>query len=460
MEQNDTYQHIEIVSSDSMRNWSVGTRLSCDNRYTHAFPHRKIGELLRRDKTQIDVQDNVKYKRITIRSVGGGVDIRDKKLGKDIGTKKQYVIKAGQFVVSKIDARNGAFGVVPQLADGAIITGNFWAFDVDYRLIVPEYLSLLTSTKEFMQYAESASNGTTNRHYLDETSFLEQEIPLPSVREQSLIVESYDAKMQEAAHREYLAVIKRGELYQNILDKLGIKQEDSGLSNIDESQYKHLRFVDIKDVREWGYDSIIGANSSFIQSDKYPNCALGELVWINPLVDMKNLRAEDEISFIPMECISDDYGEWQERRVCIKSKSSGYTKFQDGDLIWAKITPCMQNGKSAIVTKMVNGVGCGSTEFHVLRGIDNRLNMRYLQAILRLPIVLNNAKKAFTGSSGQQRVPKTFLEKLVVPLPSMRVQEEIAEMVESVKYDQKNARQIAVAMRNDAKKQFEQIIFN
>ena len=221
-----------------------------------------------------------------------------------------------------------------------------------------------------------------------------------------------------------------------------------------------MRFVDIKDVREWGYDSIIGANSSFIQSDKYPNCALGELVWINPLVDMKNLRAEDEISFIPMECISDDYGEWQERRVCIKSKSSGYTKFQDGDLIWAKITPCMQNGKSAIVTKMVNGVGCGSTEFHVLRGIDNRLNMRYLQAILRLPIVLNNAKKAFTGSSGQQRVPKTFLEKLVVPLPSMRVQEEIAEMVESVKYDQKNARQIAVAMRNDAKKQFEQIIFN
>ena len=72
------------------------------------------------------VEDDKRYKRITIKTNCGGVFVRDEVLGKDIKTKKQYYVKAGQLAVSKIDARNGAFGIVPPEADGAIITGNFW----------------------------------------------------------------------------------------------------------------------------------------------------------------------------------------------------------------------------------------------------------------------------------------------------------------------------------------------
>ena len=114
--------------------------------------------------------------------------LRDEKIGIEIGTKNQFLIFKGQFLLSKIDARNGAFGVVPEDLDGGIITGNFWTFDVDYRVINPHYLTLLTTTQAFIGFCEQASNGTTNRHYLQESLFLNIKVPVPSLEEQEELV--------------------------------------------------------------------------------------------------------------------------------------------------------------------------------------------------------------------------------------------------------------------------------
>lgn len=76
--------------------------------------------------------------------------------------KNQFLIREGQFLLSKIDAWNGAFGVVPEGLDKGIITGNFWTFDVDYNLINPYFLQLITRTKQFQNLSQSASVGTTN----------------------------------------------------------------------------------------------------------------------------------------------------------------------------------------------------------------------------------------------------------------------------------------------------------
>lgn len=89
------------------------------------------------------VEDDKQYKRITIKTNCGGIFVRDEVSGKEIKTKNQYYVKAGQLAVSKIDARNGAFGIVPTEADGAIITGNFWVYDVNPE-IANIYCYLLT----------------------------------------------------------------------------------------------------------------------------------------------------------------------------------------------------------------------------------------------------------------------------------------------------------------------------
>ena len=97
----------------------------------------RIGSFLFRRKDPIEIQDRVIYKRVTVSTKDGIITIRDEKDGRLIGTKKQFEIHEGQFLLSKIDARNGAFGVVPAIAEGATITGNFWTYDVDYSQMNP-----------------------------------------------------------------------------------------------------------------------------------------------------------------------------------------------------------------------------------------------------------------------------------------------------------------------------------
>ena len=99
--------------------------------YNERYPLVSIGQIITKSIKPIEIEDNTSYKQITLKTNGGGVVLRDEKLGKNIGTKKQYLVFAGQFIMSKIDARNGAFGVVGPDLDGAIVTADFPVFDVD-----------------------------------------------------------------------------------------------------------------------------------------------------------------------------------------------------------------------------------------------------------------------------------------------------------------------------------------
>jgi type I restriction enzyme S subunit len=165
------------------------------------WPQENLGSVLTRRKDEVLVQELESYKRLTIRMNGRGMVIRDVVDGSTIGTKHQFVVKAGQLVLSKIDARNGAFGVLPEDCDGAIITGNFWAFDVDPNRLYVRYLDYLTKTHLFVDFCIRASEGTTNRRYLQEPRFLAQRISLPPIEEQRRIVariEELSAKIEEA----------------------------------------------------------------------------------------------------------------------------------------------------------------------------------------------------------------------------------------------------------------------
>ena len=147
-----------------------------------------VRKVFKRIKSNIKVEKNKIYKRITIRMNGGGVLLRDKTLGANIGTENQFLVRQNQFIVSKIDARNGAFGIVGTDCDEAIITGNFWVFDVDFSQVNPIFFRWLTQTQLFIDFCIHASSGTTNRLYLQEDKFLEQLIPLPPLEEQQRIV--------------------------------------------------------------------------------------------------------------------------------------------------------------------------------------------------------------------------------------------------------------------------------
>ena len=194
----NTMKYISTVPFSGLFNWSVQYLNDSKIAFSKAYPMMRIGEFLKRNKTAVTIEDDKTYKRATIKVRNGGIFLRDEEIGSKIGTKNQFLIFKCQFLLSKIDARNGAFGVVPEELDGGIITGNFWTFDVNYDIVNPHYLALLTTTKAFVDFCEQASNGTTNRHYLQEPLFLNIKVPVPSLAEQNELVEEYNKVIAKA----------------------------------------------------------------------------------------------------------------------------------------------------------------------------------------------------------------------------------------------------------------------
>lgn len=452
---NTKYKFIEIVSYSDLINWSVQYLKDTSISFNKKYPLVSMNSFLKRNKTSIEIENDKEYKRATIKVRNGGIFLRDIEKGQNIGTKNQFLIKAGQFLLSKIDARNGAFGVVPEELDGGIITGNFWTFDVDYSKVNPHYLSLVATTPQFIKFSEQASNGTTNRHYLQEEAFLNIKIPLPSIDEQNKIFEAFHKKMKLAEEQE----LKSNEI-ENIIERYILDELSISVSSQNKME-KGIKFVSFKNISFWGVEKLSTINNSdLLCSSKYKNYPLSQLVYVNPRTELKEFEDSFEMSFIPMECISDDFGEWTEKRVGQKSQSTGYTKFKENDLIWARITPCMQNGKSAVVRDLRNGFGYGSTEFHVLRQKDNSFSIKFLYNILRLKIIRLDAMSHFTGSAGQQRVPKFYLESLSVPKPPLDVQNQIINKVQKLKSEIKQLKQQAQENRINALIEFEKEIFN
>lgn len=128
-------KYISSIPFSGLTNWSVQYLNENQISFNTAYPMVRIGDFLKRNKTQITVKDDVVYKRVTIKIRNGGVIQRDEEVGKNIGTKKQYVVSEGQFILSKIDARNGAMGIIPRELDGAIVTQDFLPYDIDKQKI-------------------------------------------------------------------------------------------------------------------------------------------------------------------------------------------------------------------------------------------------------------------------------------------------------------------------------------
>lgn len=138
---------------------------------------------------------------------------------------------------------------------------------------------------------------------------------------------------------------------------------------------------------------------------------------INPRSDrMKELALEDEISFIPMEAIAEHGGLNLENTRQVGEVGSGYTEFQDGDVVVAKITPCFENYKGAIAEGLVNGVAFGTTELHVLR-VSQQIERRFLFYLTMSSVYRRNGEAEMYGAGGQKRVPPEFNKDFPVPLP-------------------------------------------
>lgn len=165
------------------------------------WPSVPLGELLWPSIDRVQLDPDQTYAQVTARLWGKGLALRGRVKGAEIAAAQQNRVSTNQFVISKIDARHGAFGIVPSELDGAVVSNDFPAFNVDPDKALPEFVAWVARTGWFIAICKSASEGSTNRVRLKESRFLAQSIPLPTTTEQQAIVNRLDQAAAAIAAR-------------------------------------------------------------------------------------------------------------------------------------------------------------------------------------------------------------------------------------------------------------------
>jgi type I restriction enzyme S subunit len=221
-----------------------------------------------------------------------GVVLRRIQDGATIGTKDQFRVTPGQFLLSKIDARNGAFGIVPEELDGAVVTNSFLAFHINENEVEPEFFNVFLQSPVFLNACRKASKGTTNRKPVDETFFLNYDVYLPDLPEQHALIQRINqarAKISITQHEItrqelLLAKLKQAILQEAIQGKLtddwrGAHPDVEPASQlIQRIQSEKVRLIAAKKLRpEKPLPKITPAEIPFEIPKSWEWCRFGEL---------------------------------------------------------------------------------------------------------------------------------------------------------------------------------------
>ncbi len=447
-------KYLKIIDLIQLENWSVQGLLDSKFNYSNKYEQARIGDFLIRSRNIVDIEDGKEYSRVTVKINNNGVILRDTEKGVDIGTKKQYRASAGQFIISKIDARNGAFGIIPDELHNAIVTNDFPLFDVNTKKINPQFLLLITTTKVFIKFAQSCSSGTTNRQRMDIDMFLNQKIPLPSLSEQDAIVNNYYSKIKEAEVLEKQASDLEGEIERYFTEKLGIKAGTGiGLK-------KGLNFIEYSEILKWSLDTMNKVQFTFDKSNfkteklknllmsfeggKTPSKARkdfwnGNIYWTSPKDFTGRMflqSAEDTITELAVQ-------------------ESGIKVFPKGVFLSVFRSGILQHSFPTVVTEIETAINQDLKAYTLNEVLIDKMFYLYFVHTFKKYILTLASKKSVTVESINT---EDFLE-IPIPLPPISIQQEITNRISALKSQTRQLKEKALILKQQAEQEFEQEIF-
>lgn len=308
--------------------------------------------------------------------------------------------------------------------------------------------------------SKEKSKGTAMKNIPPFKVFKEFPFPLPPLNEQKRIVENLDFLFEKTKRAKEIIEEVKIDIENrkiSILDRafkgtLTSKWRDGNKT----SDVKELlKSINEEKIKKWEEDclqaekdgnkkpkkpTITEVKDMIVPVDEQPYklpdswvwVRLGDIVEINPNKIKINIDENELVDFIPMKNVSENSPEIIENNFeKFKNLQKGYSQFIENDILFAKITPCMENGKTAIVSNLKEKIGYGSTEFHVLRStkiISNKL----LYNFLKQQRFREDAKYNMTGSVGFRRVPTEFMRSYPFPLPPLEEQQEIVRVLDEV----------------------------
>ena len=446
-----TYKFLHLANYKDISNWSVQYADEEDLGFTKKYPMARIGSFLVKSNDVIEVQDDVEYKQVTIKINNGGVVPRNNGktiLGAKIGTKRQHVVHAGQFIMSKIDARNGAFGIVPEELDGAIVTNDFPVFDVNTEKIIPQFLVLVSTTEKFIEFARKCSSGTTNRKRIDIDAFLNQLIPLPSIEEQKLILDDYNRHIESAIRKQYKIESLAFDSQNLICNILGIKQKVSQKSE------SLLQFIHLTDTGS-RWDALV---DTYAIESKYRIENLGKFIMhistgTTPPTSHPEYFDGDVKFFTPADLGSNKYLDHSSRtitKIAVDEKKARV--YHKGDILFVGIGSTV--GKVGIVKDEMVSSNQQITGFTI---DSSKINPEYVYYYLLYNRDITTADQSKTTLP---IVNQDKICKIPIVVPPTKLQDEIVSSLDKMYLEAKQDEKDIASLERKALSSFEHNIFD
>ena len=320
------------------------------------------------------MQPEREYPIAGVYGFGRGLIDRGSIAGADTSYRRLQRIRAGQIVYSRLKAFEGAISVVPPHFDGFYVSQEFPTFTIDDSKADVRYIEHLTRWPELWTALAGGSKGVgARRERLNADDFLSLDLSLPSIEDQRRIAafldRARDGAMEARAKADAAEPLDRA-------------------------------------ITEGWADRLVW--------DERPLVRLGAVAEVNPRSPA--VDADESAAFVPMAAVDDVTGAITAAEERAAGELANYKQFQRGDVIFARITPCMQNGKAAVFDDGRWSSGFGSTEFHVIRPTGS-VSARWIHAVVRTRRFRELAAERFTGTAGQQRVPAPFMREVSIPMP-------------------------------------------
>ncbi len=322
---------------------------------------------------------------------------------------KPYLLEEGDILFARSGATVGKTYIYDSDVGDACFAGYLIRYKPNTNKVIPKFIYNFTQTIGYEQWIGQINIQSTIQNVSAER-YGNLIISLPPINEQKDIVNFLDHETGR-------------------IDQL-INKKDQLIKLLHEKRQALISYAVTK-----GLDPYVPMKDSGIEwlgevPEHWEVKRLRYYINLNPsYTEINNISDNTEVTFLPMKYINVN-GDINFSNVKkLKDVINGFTYFSNGDILLAKITPCFENGKSAIANNLVNNIGFGTTEVHVIR-VNNNLNNKYIYYLINSNPFMELGEAEMTGSAGQKRVPSDFINNFSQGIPPLKEQQQIAEYLD------------------------------
>ena len=415
----------------------------------------RLGDILERKRVSVKIEKDKLYKLVTIKLYHQGVILREEKKGDDIKS-NMFSVNTGDFILSGIDARNGAFGIVPKELDGAIVTNDFWILEPNPKIMKKDFFLFITSTPLFDYICKQCSDGTTQRIRLQRDKFYDYELSLPSIDAQRLLVDkltnynknckqlstelTHQLTLVKQLRQSFLREAMQGKLtadFRSAHPEL-IEGENSAqalLENIKAEKKQLIKDGKLKKEKELapiGEDEI-----PFDIPESWVWCRLGEIIFDTEGGKSPNCLNEeaigDEWGVIKTTAVQEMIFLENENKVLPKGfMINEQHKIKVGDLLITRAGPKNRVGIVCYVEKLSTNLILSDKTIRIKYNND-LINAKYIALALNSPLIKPIIERKMTGMADSQvNISQDNMKGFTIPLPPLSEQQAIVSKLDEL----------------------------